>query len=47
MDGEDLAAGCTAAQVYAASHQGDVLGPLYYGYANPTYTEADLCPFGQ
>jgi hypothetical protein len=46
-EGEDLAAGCIAAQGYAAAHQSDVLGPLYYGYANPTYTEADLCPYGQ
>jgi hypothetical protein len=45
-DGEDLAAGCIAAQAYAAAHQGDLLAPLYYGYANPTYTETDLCPFG-
>jgi len=42
---EDLPAACLAAQAYAAAHPGDVLGPLYYGYANPTYTEADLCPF--
>ena len=43
---EDTAAACAAARAYAAAHQSDVLGPLYYGYANPTYTEADLCPFG-
>jgi hypothetical protein len=46
-EGEDLAAGCIAAQAYAAAHQGDVLGPLHYGYANPAYTETDLCPFGE
>jgi hypothetical protein len=43
---EDLGAACQAAQAYAAAHPDDVLGPLYYGYANPTYTAADLCPFG-
>jgi hypothetical protein len=42
----DLAAACAAARAYAAAHAPDVLGPLYYGYANPTYTEADVCPFG-
>jgi hypothetical protein len=43
---EDLAAACEAAQGYAAAHPDEVLAPLYYGYANPTYTAADLCPFG-
>jgi hypothetical protein len=33
-----------AARAYAAAHP-VVLGPLYCNYANPTYTEADLCPF--
>jgi hypothetical protein len=43
---EDLGAACQAAQAYAAAHPDEVLVPLYYGYANPTYTAADLCPFG-
>jgi len=43
---EDLPAACVAAQAHAAAHPSDILGPLYYGYANPTYTEADICPFG-
>lgn len=43
---EDLAGACAAAQSFAATHPDEVLGPLYYGYANPTYTAKDVCPFG-
>lgn len=35
---------CREAQAYAASHQATILDPLYYGYANPTYGPADICP---
>ena len=35
---------CQEAQAYAATHQTAILDPLYYGYANPTYTPADICP---
>jgi hypothetical protein len=43
---EDLAASCQAARAYAEAHADEVLSPLYYGYANPTYTAAEVCPFG-
>ena len=39
--------GCTAAREYAASHESLVLEPLgsaTYGYANPDYEPADMCP---
>jgi hypothetical protein len=40
----DLAAGCQAAQAFAAAHAPSVLDPLYFGYANPTYSAIDICP---
>lgn len=42
----DLAAACASAQAYATDHAGEILDPLYYGYANPTYDAQDICPFG-
>lgn len=40
----DVAAACQTAQAYAAAHSPSVLDPLYFGYSNPTYSPADLCP---
>jgi hypothetical protein len=40
----DLASACEAAQRYAGTHKTQVIEPLTFGYANPTYTPADLCP---
>ncbi len=37
-------AGCEAAQAYAAANRDSVLVHLDYGYGNPTYTPAGLCP---
>jgi hypothetical protein len=39
-----LTAGCQAANGFAAAHAPTVLDPLYFGYANPTYSASDICP---
>jgi hypothetical protein len=39
----DLEVGCLAARDYAEAHAGEVITPLYFGYANPVYTSADIC----
>ena len=36
--------GCQAAQAFAEAHTDEVITPLYFGYANPTYAPIDLCP---
>lgn len=41
-----LAAACARAQSFAAAHTSEILDPLQYGYANPTYLAADICPTG-
>jgi hypothetical protein len=41
----DIGSACLAAQSFADSHQETILDALYYGYANPTYTPIDICPF--
>lgn len=38
-----IAAACTAAQAYGASHTTSILEPLNYGYANRAYSAPDLC----
>lgn len=35
---------CRAAQDFAAAHTDTILQPLYFGYANKTYTPSDICP---
>jgi hypothetical protein len=40
----DLEQGCRAARDFAESSADEVLTPLYFGYANPVYTPADVCP---
>lgn len=34
---------CLAARSFASAHSGQVLDPLYFGYANPSYTAPDIC----
>jgi len=41
-----LAAACAQAQSFAAAHASEILDPLHYGYSNPTYLAADICPVG-
>jgi hypothetical protein len=40
----DLEVGCRAARAFAESHRAEILDPLFFGYANPTYTPGDVCP---
>jgi hypothetical protein len=41
---QDLEQACLAAREYAESHAEEILTPLYFGYANPVITPADICP---
>jgi len=41
---EDMAAGCLAAESYAAAHPAETLDPLAFGYANRVYSPDDMCP---
>src|SRR3990172_737977 len=48
-EGNEIAAGCSAAVEFAQSHAEDILAPLgagYYGWANRNYEPVDICPFG-
>jgi hypothetical protein len=40
---QDPQAACASAQRFAEQHPTEVLEPLQYGYANRTYTPADVC----
>jgi hypothetical protein len=40
----DLIPACEAAREFADGHADEILAPLYFGYANPVYTPADVCP---
>jgi hypothetical protein len=40
----DVAGACRESASFAAAHSDTILQPLYFGYANPTYTSADICP---
>ena len=42
----EIRQGCAAAGTYAETYAERVLLPLDYGYANRSYTAADLCPIG-
>ncbi len=44
VDG-DLGRACQIAQAYASEQPALILDPLNYGYANPVYTAADICPY--
>jgi hypothetical protein len=35
---------CQAAVAFAEAHAEEILAPLAFGYANPVYTAADVCP---
>jgi hypothetical protein len=35
---------CAQAQAFAQANDTTILQPLYFGYANPVYTAADICP---
>ena len=39
----DQVQGCRAARDFAEAHPDEILTPLYFGYANPVYTPADVC----
>ncbi len=39
----DLSAACRVAAQYAAAHRGEILDPLTFGYANPSYAPEDMC----
>lgn len=34
---------CLTARSFASAHSGQVLEPLYFGYANPSYSAQDVC----
>jgi hypothetical protein len=40
---DDLELGCQAARDFAEAHMDEVVTTLYFGYANPEYSAADLC----
>jgi hypothetical protein len=40
----NLGLACAQAQAFAQANDTTVLQPLYFGYANPVYTAADICP---
>jgi hypothetical protein len=40
----DLHSACGIVQTYARRNSESILDPLYYGYANPSYAAADICP---
>ncbi len=40
---DDLELGCQAARDFAEAHTDEVITPLYFGYANPVYTSANIC----
>lgn len=42
---DDVGSACLAAISFADTHQETILDALYYGYANPSYEAADICPF--
>jgi hypothetical protein len=39
-----LGIACGQAQAFAQANETTILQPLYFGYANPEYTAADICP---
>ncbi len=46
-EGQDWSSACRAAIEYARENNQTIVEPLYYGYANKTYTVEDMCPFGE
>ena len=45
-EGQDWSSACRAAIEYARENSQTIIEPLYYGYANKTYTAEDMCPYG-
>ncbi|MDX1601166.1 MAG: hypothetical protein R3191_06600 [Anaerolineales bacterium] len=43
----DFTTACRAAREYAAAQSAQILDPLYFGYANPTYSAEDMCVLGE
>jgi hypothetical protein len=41
---DEVETGCRAARAFAEAHRAQVLDPLSFGYANPAFTPADVCP---
>lgn len=41
---DDVELGCRAARAFAEAHAAEILDPLYFGYANPAFAPADICP---
>jgi hypothetical protein len=41
---DDPELGCQAARAFADVHADEIITPLYFGYANPVHTPADICP---
>ena len=46
-EGQDWSSACRAAIEYARENSQTIIEPLYYGYANRTYTAEDMCPYGE
>jgi hypothetical protein len=42
---QNLVALCKTIRSFAANHEAEVLSPLYFGYANPSYGPEDICPW--
>jgi hypothetical protein len=45
MRTNDLSESCRHIEGYVMDHEQALVTPLYFGYGNPTYTAADICPF--
>jgi hypothetical protein len=41
---DNISLACAQARAFAQANEATILQPLYFGYANPTYTAADICP---
>jgi len=46
-EGQDWSSACRAVIEYARENSETIIEPLYYGYANKTYTPEDMCPYGE
>lgn len=46
-EGQDWSSACRVAIEYARENSQTIIEPLYYGYANKTYTPEDMCPYGE
>ena len=46
-EGQDWWSACHVAIEFARENSQTIIEPLYYGYANKTYTAEDMCPYGE